>query len=48
MFMKDRFCLLQNPNSEQKVCESAEDTKIIELLQQQNQNPIQENALKNK
>ena len=46
MFMKDQFCLLKNSNSEQNVCESAENTKVIELLQQQNQNLIQENALK--
>ena len=47
MFMKDQFCLLKNSNSEQNVCESAENTKVIELLQQQNQNLIQENASKN-
>ena len=47
MFIKDQFCLLKNSNSEQNVCESAENTKVIELLQQQNQNLIQENASKN-
>ena len=47
MFMKDQFCLLKNFNSEQNVCVSAENTKVIELLQQQNQNVIQENASKN-
>ena len=31
MFMKDQFCLLKNSNSEQNVCESAENTKVIEL-----------------
>ena len=46
MFMKDQFLLLKNSNSEQNVCESAENTKVIELLQQQNQNLIQENASK--
>ena len=46
MFMKDQFRILKNSNSEQNVCESAENTKVIELLQQQNQNLIQENALK--
>ena len=47
MFMKDQFRLLKNSNSEQNICESAENTKIIELLKQQNQNLIQENASKN-
>ena len=46
MFMKDQFLLLKNSNSEQNVYESAENTKVIELLQQQNQNLIQENASK--
>ena len=46
MFMKDQFCLLKNLNSEQNVCASAENTKVIELIQQQNQNVIQENASK--
>ena len=44
MFMKDQFCLVKNSNSEQNVCVSAETTKVIELLQQQNENLIQENA----
>ena len=47
MFMKDQFRLLKNSNSEQNVWESAENTRVIELLQQQNQNLIRENALKN-
>ena len=47
MFIKDQFCLLKNSYSEQNVCVSAENTKVIELLQQQNQNLIQENASKN-
>ena len=47
MFMKDQFCLVKNSNSEQNVCVSAENTKVIELLQQQNENLIQENAWKN-
>ena len=47
MFMKNQFLLLKNSNSEQNVYESAENTKVIELLQQQNQNLIQENASKN-
>ena len=46
MFIKDQFCLLKNLNSEQNVCASAENTKVIELIQQQNQNVIQENASK--
>ena len=47
MFMKDQFCLLKNSNSEQDICELAENTKVIVLLKQQNQNLIQENASKN-
>ena len=47
MFMKDQFRLLKNSNSEQNVCESAENTEVIELLQQQNQNSIRKNASKN-
>ena len=47
MLMKDQFRLLKNSNSEQNVWESAENTRVIELLQQQNQNLIRENALKN-
>ena len=47
MFMKDQFRLLKNSNSEENICESAENTKVIELLQHQNQNLIQENASKN-
>ena len=47
MSMKDQFCLLKNSNSEQNVCMPAENMKVIELLQQQNQNLIQENAFKN-
>ena len=45
MFTKDQFCLLKNyknSNSERDVCVSAKNTKVIELLQQQNQNLIQE------
>ena len=45
--MKDQFRLLKNSNSEQNVCESAENTEVIELLQQQNQNSIRKNASKN-
>ena len=45
--MKDQFCLLKNSNSEQNVCVSAENTNVIELLIQQNQNLIQENASRN-
>ena len=44
--MKDQFCFLKNSNSEQSVRVPAESTKVIELLQQQNQNLIQENASK--
>ena len=47
MFMNYQFCLLKNSSSEQNVCVSAENTKVIEFLQQQNQNLIQENASKN-
>ena len=47
MFMKDQFRLLKNSNSERNVCESAENTEVIELLQQQNQNSIRKNASKN-
>ena len=47
MFVKDKFYLLKNSNSEQNVCVSAEKTKVTELLQQQIQNLIQENASKN-
>ena len=47
MFMKDQFCLIKTSNSEQNVYVSTENTKVIELLQQQNQNLIQENASKN-
>ena len=47
MFMKDQFCLIKMSNSEQNVYVSTENTKVIELLQQQNQNLIQENASKN-
>ena len=47
MFIKDQFCLLKYSSSKKNVCESAENTKVIELLQQQNQNLIQENASKN-
>ena len=47
MLMKDQFRLLKNSNSEQNVCESAENTEVIELLQQQNQNSIRKNASKN-
>ena len=47
MFINDQFCLLKSSYSEQNVCVSAENTKVIELLQQQNQNLIQENASKN-
>ena len=47
MFMKYQFCLLKNSNSEQNVCVSAENTNVIELLIQQNQNLIQGNASKN-
>ena len=32
MLMKDQFRLLKNSNSEQNVWESAENTKVIELL----------------
>ena len=45
--MKDQFRLLKNSNSEQNVCESTENTKVIELLQLQNQNLIQQNVSKN-
>ena len=47
MFMKDQFRLLKNSNCEQNVWESVKNTRVIELLQQQNQNLIRENALKN-
>ena len=47
MSMKDQFCLLKNSNSEQNLCMPAENMKVIELLQQQNQNLIQENTFKN-
>ena len=47
MFTRDQFCLLKNSNSEQNVCVSSESRKVIKLLQQQNQNLIQQNALKN-
>ena len=47
MFIKDQFHLLKYSNSKQNVCETAENKKVIELLQQQNQNLIQENASKN-
>ena len=46
MFMKDHFCLLKTSNSEQNVCVSAENTKVVDFLQQQNQDLIQENASK--
>ena len=45
--MKDQFCLLKKFINEENICVSAEKTKIIELLQQQNQNLKQENASKN-
>ena len=45
MFVKNQFCLLKN--SKQNVYVSAENKKIIELLQQQNQNLIKENTSKN-
>ena len=38
--MKDQFRILKNSNSEQSVCESAENAKVIELLQQQDQDLI--------
>ena len=47
MFIKDQFCLLKYSSSKKNVCESAENTKVIELLQQQNQNLKQKNASKN-
>ena len=46
MFMKGHFCLLKTSNSEQNVCVSAENTKVVDFLQQQNQDLIQENASK--
>ena len=45
MFVKNQFCLLKN--SKQNVYVSAENKKIIKLLQQQNQNLIKENTSKN-
>ena len=47
MFMKDQFCLTKMSNSEQNIYVSTENTKVIELLQQQNQNLIQENVSEN-
>ena len=47
MFMKDQFCLIKMSNSEQNIYVSTENTKVIELLQQQNQNLIQENVSEN-
>ena len=40
MFMKYQFRIQKNSTSEQNVCESAENTKVIELLQQQDQDLI--------
>ena len=45
--MKDQFRLLKKSNCEQNAWESVENTRVIELLQQRNQNLIRENALKN-
>ena len=45
MFVKNQFCLLKN--SKQNAYVSAKNKKIIELLQQQNQNLIKENTSKN-
>ena len=45
MFVKNQFCLLKN--GKQNAYVSAKNKKIIELLQQQNQNLIKENTSKN-